>query len=166
MEFIPKTDSRIVHVELDKGTVLKETDKVARDIESRLSDIPEIETVFVNVGGASMMGTSSSEVAQMQVMLVDKEQRQRSSEQVADDIRQSLQDIPGADISVTVSQQMMGGMMATAPISIALKGDDLDVLKSMAEEIKEVVASVPHQEVSPVLLWTTELQVRWTGIRR
>ncbi|MGI6629519.1 MAG: efflux RND transporter permease subunit [Bacillota bacterium] len=68
MEFIPKTDSGelALTVELDKGTVLEETDKVARDIESRLSDIPEIETVFVNVGGASMMGTSSSEVAQMQ----------------------------------------------------------------------------------------------------
>jgi HAE1 family hydrophobic/amphiphilic exporter-1 len=164
MEFIPKTDSGELSltVELDKGTVMEETDKVARNIESRLSDIPEIETVFVNVGGASMMGTSSSEVAQIRVMLVDKEQRQRSSEQVADEIRQRLQDIPGADISVTVSQQMMGGMMATAPISIALKGDDLDVLKSMAEEIKEVVASVPgtREVESSFTVGRPELQVQ------
>ncbi|MGI6685682.1 MAG: efflux RND transporter permease subunit [Bacillota bacterium] len=164
MEFIPKTDTGELSltVELDKGTVLEETDKVAQKIESILGEIPEIKTAFVNVGGASMMGTSSSEVAQMQVMLVPKDERQRSSDQVADDIRERLQEIPGADISVTVSQGIMGGGMATAPISITIKGDDLDVLKSMAEDIKEVVASVPgtREVESSFTVGRPELQIQ------
>lgn len=166
MEFMPETDSGelAVAIELDKGTVLEETDQVAEKIENILKDIPEIETVFVSVGGGSnmsMMQSSSSETAQMQVMLTDLDQRQRSSEQVADDIRERVQDIPGADISVTVSQSMMGGMSA-APIALTLKGDDLDVLKSMAEEIKAVVASVPgtREVESSITVGRPELQVQ------
>lgn len=163
MEFMPKTDSGelAISVELDKGIVLGETDKVAEKIESILGEIPEIKTVFTNVGGANMMQTSSSEVAQMQVMLVRKAERQRSSDQVADDIREQLKDIAGADISVTVSQSFMGGM-SEAPIAVTLKGDDLDVLKSMAGEIQEVVASVPgtREVESSITVGRPELQIQ------
>lgn len=144
-EFMPKSDTGelAITAELDKGTVLAETDRAAEKIEMAISEIPEVKTVFVNVGGADMMGTSASEVADMQVQLVPKAERQRSADQVADDIRERVQNIPGADISVTISDSMSMGGMAAAPIAITLKGDDLDVLKGMAEEIQEMVAAVP-----------------------
>ncbi|ATW25954.1 efflux RND transporter permease subunit [Candidatus Formimonas warabiya] len=166
MEFMPKVDSGelAISVELDKGTVLSETNKVAEHIETVLGDIKEVKTVFTSVGAAGddFMGSSTPEVSQMRVMLVPKAERQRSADQVADDIRQRIQEIPGADISVTVSDSTGGGGQSSAPVSIQIRGDDLDVLKSMAEEIVDVVKSVPgtREVESSITVGRPELQIR------
>jgi HAE1 family hydrophobic/amphiphilic exporter-1 len=162
-EFLPKSDTGELSItmELDKGTVLGETDRMTAAMEAELAEIPEIETVFVSVGGADMMGTSASEVARLQVQLVSLDERQRSTDQVADAIRERVKDIPGAEISVTVSDGMSMGAMSGAPISITLKGDDLDVLKEMAEEIRQLVSSVPgtREVESSMTIGRPELQI-------
>ncbi|MEL7564769.1 MAG: efflux RND transporter permease subunit [Dehalobacterium sp.] len=166
MEFIPKTDSgeMTIAIELDKGTVLKETDQLVGQIESMISDIPEIKTIFVTVGSGSnamMMqaGSGTPEVAEIQVQLVDLAEREKNSDQVAEEIRERVKVIPGADISVTVSSGMSG--TTAAPIAVTLKGDDLDVLKETAAEIKTIVEQVPgtREVESSITVGRPELQL-------
>lgn len=148
MEFIPKMDGGelAINVEMDKGMVLEETDQVVQEIESVLNEMDdEVETVFSSVGAqGNQMSTSTStpEMAQIRVMLVPKNQRIRTGDQVADDIRDRLSRIPGANIEVVVSDAG-GGMGSAAPVSIMIKGDELDILKELAEELTAIVEEVP-----------------------
>lgn len=149
MEFIPGMDSGelAINVELDKGTVLEDTNKVAEKIEDVLNQMgPEIKTVFTSVGasGNQMTGPTSNttEIAQLSVMLVSKTLRERSADQVADDIRSRLQGIPGADIEVKVSDNQ-GGPPSSAPVSVKITGNELGVLKELAQEILGIVKTVP-----------------------
>ncbi|NMA15482.1 MAG: efflux RND transporter permease subunit, partial [Clostridia bacterium] len=141
VEFMPVMDGGqlAINVELDKGIILEETNKVTEIIESELSEIEEVDTVFASVGasGFQMGGqTGTPEVAQIMVMLVPLSERQRSSMQVADELRERLKGIPGADIEVSV---MDSGMSTGAPVSIKVKGDELDQLKELANEIVSIV---------------------------
>jgi len=166
MEFMPGMDSGqlTINVELDKGTILSETNKVVEEIESMINGLDqEVETVFTSVGmqGSEMSANSKTpEIAQIMVMLVPKTERMRSSEQVADDLRSKTAGIPGADISVTVSDE--GGATTGAPVSIKIKGDELDQLKVMAEEIVGIVQAVPgtREVESSIAEGRPEMQIK------
>ncbi|MGI6649419.1 MAG: efflux RND transporter permease subunit [Bacillota bacterium] len=139
-EFLPGMDSGeiAVSIELDKGTVLARTDQVAGQVEAVLNQIPEVEGVFTSVGSiGTMMGQfgTQTDTAQIRVTLVPLAERKRSVSEVADDIRDQLSRLPRANIEVSVSDPMMHGMGGTSPISIAIKGDDLDILKELAEKV-------------------------------
>jgi len=147
MEFIPSMDSGelAINVELDKGTVLEETNKVTGEIESVLGEIKEVETIFASVGAqGNQMGPQNAtpEVAQIMVVLVPKTQRTRSSDEIADDIRVKLKGISGADIQVSASDGG-GSPSSGSPVSISIQGDELDVLKEVAEEVVDIVKEVP-----------------------
>jgi HAE1 family hydrophobic/amphiphilic exporter-1 len=165
MEFLPASDSGelAINVEMDKGTVLAQTDQVALKIETILSQVKEVKTIFTSVGASgNPMGeqSNSPEITQIRVMLVPKSERQRSAGQVADDIRGKVQSIPGAVIKVSVSDSIDTG--SGAPVSIKLKGDDLQILKKKAQEVLDVVKTVPgtREVESSMTVGRPELQVR------
>ncbi|MGF7058897.1 efflux RND transporter permease subunit [Brassicibacter mesophilus] len=144
-EFFPTMDEGqfTVSVKLHQGAELKETDSVISEIEEILEGIEEVDTVFSSIGSGgnfSIDGASSNRGTVM-VMLDSLANRTRSTSQVADEVRKKTRDIPGAEIGVEVSSNTMMGL-GGAPISIIIKGDDLDTLKKISEDFKEVVESV------------------------
>lgn len=147
-EFLPKSDAGqiAVSVEMDKGTVLGETDRVAKQIEHILQDIPEVTTIFTSVGPEGNMmldtGAGQSDTATIKVMLCKKSDRERSTTAVAEEIRAKVADIAGAKISVTESDPMMTGMQSSTPINIKISGDDLEVLKQLSEQAVDIVRGV------------------------
>ncbi|NPV26651.1 MAG: efflux RND transporter permease subunit [Firmicutes bacterium] len=147
-EFLPAMDSGEISIEVQmpKGTVLAETNKVAEQIEGILKSVPEVKTVFVSVGpdGSQMISTGASQpdIARLQVMLTKKSERKRTDIAVADDIRQKVALIPGAEIKVSAVDPKTAGMPSSTPINIAIKGDDLDVLKDLAEQIAAIARQV------------------------
>jgi len=166
MEFMPATDSGeiAIDVQLDKGTVVQQTNQVAEQIEALLAQVPEAKTIFTSVGASgNPMGeqSSSSEIAQIRVMLVPKGERKHSAEEVADQIRALVKSVPGAQIQVTATSSMdMGG--ATTPVAITLKGDDLETLKALSQEVLAAVERVPdtREAESSMSVGRPELQVR------
>lgn len=149
MEFLPDIDEGrlTVSLKLPAGTRLEETHRVLTLIEQRLKDIPEVEQVFMT-GGSSEGGVSLSsgpELGSMWVQLSPMSGRSRSTEKIAEDARERLRDIPGADIKVE-SQSLislaMGSISGSAPVSIEIKGDDLERLKEIADIVAEEVSQV------------------------
>lgn len=143
-EFIPKMDTSEfqVSVELPDGTRLEETERVARQVESVVRAVPEVHTVYTTVGTSGSLferGTSSN-VAGVTAFLVRPKDRTRNLETIMDDVRRQLAAIPGAKIQVN-----MGGAVGPggAPVEILVKGDDLDVLKTLAARVEAEVARVP-----------------------
>ncbi|NLK52842.1 MAG: efflux RND transporter permease subunit [Syntrophomonadaceae bacterium] len=167
-EFLPSMDSGeiSINIQMDKGSTLEWTDQLTQKLEAVLQEVPEVDTVFTSVGpsGNMMMetGAAQTDVALLRVMLVSRTERIRDVEQVADDIRDQLLGIPGAQIKVSASDPMMAGMSSSSPISISLKGDNLQVLKELAERTAAEVRQVPGTREVDTTISTgnPEIQIR------
>jgi len=143
-EFIPSADSGYfaVDLELARNTVIDETMLATEKVEYILSDIEEVDQVFVTVGGGNMMlgGGGSSRTANLMVKMKPLNERERSLTEVMDEVRDKTVDMAGVEVSVSAEG---GGMTSGDPISIELKGADLTILQELSEEIAEKVKNVP-----------------------
>jgi len=111
-----------VTVETDPGATLDETNRISQRVEQMISEIPEVEKLFVNVGASSegIIGQSSNNIAQINVILVPKDARSRSTEIVSNEIRQKVQQIPG--IKVWLNPIGIFGTADETPIRIIVSG--------------------------------------------
>ncbi len=147
LEFIPKMDQGMLTItaKLPPGTVLDETEKLSKQIEKVAMETPEFDMIYSSVGGGAsgpMGGAASSNRIEMYMFLVNLEERERSSEQVVNELREKLGSIAGAEIVV----KEMAGMETGAPIQVSLRGDDLvvmeDISQIIAGEVREVTGAV------------------------
>lgn len=143
-EFFPQSDEGQVsiNVTLPQGAELENTSQVLTEIEGKLEGISEIDTVFSRAGsgGGLSLRSSGTNNGSINVVLKSRAERKRSSNIVADDIRGLVKDIPGAKIGVSVSSGSMG--FGGTPVSISIKGDELDMLKKTGDDFKHIVESV------------------------
>lgn len=145
-EFFPAMDEGLIRIEakLPTGSSLSQTNEITSKIEEKIKDIDEIDILSASVGGASSFSFASSSkenIANLDVILLDLEKRERSSKEVADEIRRLTQDISGVEIEVTASSGGMGGG-ENSPISIEIKGDELDELKKISDDFVKIVSDV------------------------
>ncbi len=144
-EFFPTMDEGTISININMplGTKIEKVDKLAHVVEEKLEAIDEIDVIFTNVGEGDILmgGSSGSDKGTISVRLVKLKDRRRSTAKVADEIRTMVKDIPGAEIliSETSSIDMMG---LGAPISVGIKGDDLEVLEKLSNDFKRIIESV------------------------
>ncbi len=143
MEFMPQVDSGdiSVSVELPKGAVLEDTARIATEVEEIVKQTKEVKTIFTSIGGTGqMMGGSSGAVSQMQVKVGSRTERERSTDEIMEDLRNRLKTVTGAKVTVSggAQQEMAGG----SPIDIAIKGKDLAVLKDLSRQAVQVVSGI------------------------
>ncbi|TQR30149.1 efflux RND transporter permease subunit [Brevibacillus brevis] len=143
--FFPDMDQGVIQVEikLPKGTVLTETEKVMKQVEEVVNQVPEKKLVKSSVGGGdgiSESGASTSHNATIELHVGEITTRQRSTEAIAVGLQEQVKHIAGADIKV---KSLSGGMGGGAAISIEIRGDDLDVLTELSEIVKGEIAKVP-----------------------
>ena len=153
MEFMPVTDEGqiTISIESDKGNTLDSMDEIVQIAEERIGQVPEADLVYVSVGSGSVMMTGASpNNATIYVMLSDLELRSRSSEEVSEELRGMFADIPGAKFEVSASSNSMS---TGSPISIEIKGDDLEVLQDLSDQALALVQTVEGtREVSSSLV--------------
>ncbi|HSH35670.1 efflux RND transporter permease subunit, partial [Schnuerera sp.] len=136
-EFLPETDEGqfTINVTLPVGSEIDEIDAVMTKVEQKIEDIAEIETVFSTVGSESNNGSITC-------VLKTQDQRQRSSQEVADEVRKKIYDIPGAEKTVSVFSSVSLGALGGGAVSIKIKGDDIDTLKTIGDDISKIISSV------------------------
>ena len=150
-EFIPYMDQGmiIVDIELPRGSRLEETDKVVSQVEQAFSRYEDdIELIYSSIGSSSTdvmgsLGGGSSNRGGLYVTLLPLEERDHSTQEVIEGVRQQISAIPGAEISVSASDIGVGMGMFSTPVEITLKGDDLDQLKMLSAEIADLVRGIP-----------------------
>ena len=145
-EFLPKGDQGMIQVDLElpAGTPIEKTATRVDELERILTQSSEVDTVFVTIGGGSVYNPTAgtqTHKAVLNVQLQARSNRERSTLQVADEIRGRLRDVPGARIYVQVTGDQFGGGDGR-PIQIRLRGDDPNVLRDLAtravQEIRHV----------------------------
>lgn len=146
-EFFPPIDEGVfmVNITLPEGSSFKDVKDVIGIMEEKISKIDEVETVFSTIGVGSLISTSSSGAtsnkANISVILVPMKERNRTTQEVADEVRRLKEDVAGAIISVDATSELMGGLGGD-PVNIVIKGDDLDTLRDIGEDFKAKVETV------------------------
>lgn len=166
-EFIPAMDSGEISISLetDKGSTIEHTNDIVNQIEQNLKKVPEVRTIFSSVGSSSnmMMDTGSqSNLGTLYVKTCPKNERKKSIDAIAEDIRSLMQNIPGAKINVSVMD--IASMMSSSggPINVQVRGDDLKVLQQISNQIAEIVRDVPgtREVVSSLTDGSPEMQIK------
>lgn len=133
-----------IALELAQGTPLKQTNDAVFAAEKMVMSHPEVVKVFSNVGtqsGNALTGsTSTSNIAEISVLLVDKTQRNITSDQFGEMMRNEISRIPG--VKVTIKPTGITGN-SDAPIQIAVKGTDMDAVWESAKAVKQIVEKTP-----------------------
>lgn len=143
MELIPEMDEGEVSVtvSMPNGSTMEDT----ADIEDRIAaiavdTIPELEQIYYSTGSSTSIMSSSSG-ASVTISLVDLDQRDRSSADIAKQLRHDLQDIAGCELTVSTSSTM--SMSTDSDISVELTGDDYDQLAETADNLANQISALP-----------------------
>ena len=143
--FLPKFNegSFTINISSMPGISLEESDKIGRRAEEILLGIPEIQTVARKTGRAELdehaLGVNVSEIE------APFELKDRSHEELLDDVRHKLSVLTGANIEIgqPISHRIDAMLSGTqAGIAIKLFGDDLNKMFDLGNQIKDAIADV------------------------
>ena len=171
-EFLPPFNegTLTINVQTEPGTSLGESNRVARQVEKLLLEVPEVLSVSRRTGRAELdehaEGVNSSEI---DVRLLPHEQpkpglffsairlipvahlwgtdRQgRPREEVLADVRDKVTSVPGVKVNIgqPISHRLdhiMSGVRAQ--IAVKVFGPDLRELRTAAQEVQEQMAEIP-----------------------
>ncbi len=144
-EFISVADRGefAVTVELPQGAKLDETNRMSRQIETMLNSMPEVEKTFVNAGASNegLIGFASNNTSEINVTLVDKRQRKKSTDEVIAEIKGKLALIPG--IKPRVNPIGIFGVANQTPIQLLISGPNYDEVMNAVKIIEERVKKIP-----------------------
>jgi len=149
-ELMPQADEGEVSItaELPVGTRVERAQDVATRLESLMKElVPESETVITQAGGGGFMGGGANRT-NVTVRLVPRDERKRTSEQVAKDLNRQLTGVlPGVIITTRASggNSQMTRIMGNGDsrISLEIRGDDLQEANTLAQSVKSVMDKVP-----------------------
>ncbi len=145
-EFFPAEDegSFTVDIEMPFGSSIEDTDSLVKKVESIVNEIQEKEDVYSNIGSTgtqfSLSATNSSQVT---VNLKSSAERERTTKEIVEEVRGKVELLAGAKIEVNESSSALGGGGAQgSPVSVVIKGDNLETLEQIGMAFKDIIRKV------------------------
>jgi hydrophobic/amphiphilic exporter-1 (mainly G- bacteria), HAE1 family len=137
-EFVAQTDRGefIVKMELPTNSSIANTNRIAQQAERLIAAVPEVEKIQTTVGSGSL-GTSANNLADITVTLVDRERRKRSTDEVAEEIKEKVRKIPGTKIFI--GNIDITGQAGQAPVQVLVSGNNPDSLDASAALVGEAL---------------------------
>lgn len=132
-----------VTLELPSGSTLEHTNYVTQEAERIVGEMPEVRKVFTNVGVSTegFIGQSSNYVSELNVTLLPKDERSRSTDNVGEDIKRRIAQIPG--VRVRSSPIGIFGTANQSPIMLVVSGAQYEQARKGAEQLAEMVKGIP-----------------------
>ncbi len=150
-EFVPTLDEGdfVIQPVLKTGTSLKKTIDITTKIEKILLDnFPEVTQVVSRIGAAEVpTDPMSMEESDVIIRLKPKSEwvSADSKDGLADKFKEALAVIPGMEVEFTQPIEMRFNELITgvrADVAIKIFGENLTVLSSKADEIKELIKNI------------------------
>jgi len=146
-ELMPATDEGEVSVNarLAVGSRIERSEAVVLQLEELVNQhVPELVTVVSSAGGGGGFGGGGGS-ASLTLKLTPKEERTRSSEQIATDLRRVLVGIPGVTITTRASggnqsmNRVLGNLNSDSRLSVEVRGFSLDESRRVQQEVLTVL---------------------------
>jgi len=155
-EFAVQTDEGqvTVNAELAQGTRIEVTDPVLARLEAAIAElVPEATDVIVSAGmgfgPGSGFGSGGLHRGNIQILLKPKDERTRSSDDIAIDLRRQLSGLPGVVVRANASggnyqmnRFLSGGNPNGGRLSLEIRGEDLDDARKVALAAKDLLDTV------------------------
>ena len=144
---MPTADEGEVRVDLEMavGTRLDVIDQATKTVEETVRrNVPEIKHILSRIGGGGWR-SGGGHTAQVRITLVDQKDRERSSEQIANDLRKRLAGLPGVTIRTRAGQGLFllrMGSSATDNIRVEIRGYDLQIANELAKRVEQATKKV------------------------
>jgi CzcA family heavy metal efflux pump len=144
-DFLPPFNegSFTINVSTMPGISLEESDRIGRRAEALLMQVPEVQTLARKTGRAELdehaLGVNESEIEAPFIL------KDRSREEVMDDVRRRLSSISGVNIEIgqPISHRIDAMLSGTkANIAIKVFGSDLNRMYSIGKQIQAGIAGV------------------------
>lgn len=135
-EFIPQTDQSYVFVNFEgrAGNSLEATVAQIEPVEKTIMGYPEVTGILTTIGS----GADPVYKGRITVKMVDLDQREISSDSLAKILREELKFVPGLFYTVSLEGDEHG-----VPISISVRGPDLDRLDQYSNELMDRIRDIP-----------------------
>jgi HAE1 family hydrophobic/amphiphilic exporter-1 len=149
-ELVPATDEGQVSINarLPSGTRIERSEAVAIQLEDLVrTHVPETTSILSSAGGGGF-GAGGSTV-RLTVKLTPRTERDRSSDEIATDLRRVLVGIPGAQITTRASggnnqlTRILSGGGDDSRLAVEIRGEDLDQAQRIADNVLSVIRTVP-----------------------
>jgi HAE1 family hydrophobic/amphiphilic exporter-1 len=152
-ELLPQTDEGEVNVnaELPRGTRVERTEEVMLQLEDMVRQyVPEAQTIITSGGGGGgggFGGGGGTNRGTINIRLAPRDERERSSDEIAQELRRQLTGLPGVIVRANPAggnfqlARMLGGGDGDARLALEIRGDDLDDAKRIADEARAVMAT-------------------------
>ena len=132
-----------VNIQAQPGTSLSESNRIGQISEKLILEVPEVISTGRRTGRAEL--DEHAEGVHYTEIDVDLKESSRTREEILTDIREKLSVVPGVTTNVgqPISHRLdhlQSGVRAQ--IAVKLFGDDLQILRSKAEEIRNAINTV------------------------
>lgn len=153
LPFDNKSELQIV-LDLAEGSSLEDVQNTLFKIADTIADVPEVHLIQSYAGTAAPFNFNGlvrhyylrqeAEMGQLQINLVEKNQRDRTSHDIAIDIRARLENISmplGANLKVV---EVPPGPPVMATLLAEIYGPDQETRQKTVDEVKKIFSSVPY----------------------
>jgi len=145
--FFPKAErpQLMVRVNAPEGTNIDYTDEITRQVEKVLDTIPLIQHYATNVGHGNPriyynIFPKFFTKNYAEIMVVLQEYEIESFDELVSQLRSTFANYPGARIEIKELEQ---GTPIEAPVSLKLLGEDIQILRKIAEDVEAIVRQTP-----------------------
>ncbi|HEU4689179.1 MAG TPA: efflux RND transporter permease subunit, partial [Vicinamibacterales bacterium] len=160
VELMPQTDEGEVNVnaELPVGTRIERTEEALLRLEDMIRErVPEAVTIMTQGGGGGnnwQTGGGQTHRGQIRMILVPRDERTRTNEEIAFALRRELTGLPGVAVRANPSggnNQIMrflsggGGNNngGSSRLQVEIRGHDLDDARRVAQDVRGVMENTP-----------------------
>jgi multidrug efflux pump subunit AcrB len=162
----PKADTPqfLIQVESPNGTALSETDRALHFVEDELRRMPQVRSWFSNLGHGNpqiyynhIQKNDAANYAEVFVQLHEYDTGE--TPQMLEALRGRLGRYPGAHIYV---KEFANGPPISAPISVRVIGNDLNVIEQLSHKVEDLVKATPgtRDVRNPLNVARTNLKLR------
>ncbi len=147
VELMPETDEGEVRVDLEMaiGTELEDIDAMTTRAEKIVSDnVPELVSMITRIGSGGWRARGGH-TSQIRISLPERNNRKRSSKEIANDLRKKLSSLVGVKIRTRAAGGLFIMRMGTSSddnLSVEVRGYNLKIANDLAKKIDEAVQQV------------------------
>lgn len=141
--FMPEMESpqMMAAINIDSDLSKEEARDITDKVVEQVLTIDDVEGIGAMDSSTSMsFGSSSSNPNNMSAYIILKDNKKKSNDQIAEEIKKKTNSLD-CEVSVSSSSMDMSSLGGSG-LNIMVKGDDLDELKNISDDIVNIVSNV------------------------